>query len=136
AAFITEPIGGASTGGAVPPDEWFPMVADICKRNNVLLIVDDVLTGCGRTGTFFGFSHWNVTPDIVALSKGLSGGYTPIGACMARSEIVTPVLESGGFMHGHTFAGNPLSTAIAREVINIIVEDNLVENSREMGILL
>lgn len=136
AAFITEPIGGASTGAPVPPDEWFPMIAKICKEHDILLIVDDVLTGCGRTGTFYGFEHWNVTPDMVAVSKGMSGGYTPIGACIARGEIVEPVQSSGGFMHGHTFAGNPLSAAISREVIRIILEDNLVENSRQMGTLL
>ncbi len=136
AAFITEPIGGASTGGAVPPNEWFPMVEEICRENDVLLIVDDVLTGCGRTGAFYGFEHWKVTPDIVAVSKGLSGGYTPIGAAIAKDTIVQPVLDSGGFMHGHTFAGNPLSAAISLEVVRIILEEGLVENSREMGTLL
>lgn len=136
AAFITEPIGGASTGGAVPPPEWFPMVQRICRENEVLLIVDDVLTGCGRTGAFYGFEHWNVTPDIVAISKGLGGGYTPIGACIAREEIVEPILESGGFMHGHTYAGNPLSCAIAREVLTITLEEKLIENSGAMGTIL
>lgn len=136
AAFITEPIGGASTGGAVPPPEWFPMVAEICRENDVLLIVDDVLTGVGRTGTFYGFEHWGVIPDIVAVSKGLGGGYTPIGACVATDEIVDPILASGGFMHGHTYAGNPLSCAISHEVLNIILEDNLIENARLMGTLM
>ncbi len=136
AAFITEPIGGASTGGAVPPPEWFPMIEEICRENDILLIVDDVLTGCGRTGTFYGFEHWNITPDIVAVSKGLSGGYTPIGACIAKNEIVEPVINGGGFMHGHTFAGNPLSAAIAAEVLKVVLEENLVENSRKMGTLL
>ncbi|MDK2970367.1 MAG: hypothetical protein PWP23_122 [Candidatus Sumerlaeota bacterium] len=133
AAFITEPIGGATTGGAVPPDEWFPIIERICHEHEILLIVDDVLTGCGRTGTFYGFEHWDVVPDIVAISKGLSGGYTPIGAVVASEEIVQPVLESGGFMHGHTYAGNPLSTAIACEVVKVILDDGLMENAREMG---
>lgn len=136
AAFIAEPFGGASTGATVPPDEYFPMVEKICHDNDILLIIDDVMTGCGRTGTFYGFDHWNITPDIVALSKGLSGGYTPIGACMSSEAVVQPVLDSGGFMHGHTFAGNPLSTAVALECIKIILEENLVENSRKMGTLL
>lgn len=136
AAFITEPIGGASTGGAVPPPEWFPMVAEICKEYNILLIVDDVLTGCGRTGTFYGFEHWGVTPDIVALSKGLGAGYTPIGATVATDTVVQPVMDSGGFMHGHTYAGNPLSTAIAREVLKITLEEGLVENAGAMGVVL
>ena len=133
AAFIAEPIGGASTGAAVPPDEYFPIVEEICHENEVLLIIDDVLAGCGRTGTFFGFDHWDITPDIVAISKGLSGGYTPIGACISCDHIVQSVLDSGGFLHGHTYAGNPLSAAIANEVIKTVIDEALVENSREMG---
>ena len=133
AAFIAEPIGGASTGAAVPPDEYFPIVEQICHENEVLLIIDDVLAGCGRTGTFFGFDHWDITPDIVAISKGLSGGYTPIGACISCNHIVQSVLDNGGFLHGHTYAGNPLSAAIAKEVLRVIVDEKLVENSREMG---
>ena len=134
AAFIAEPIGGASTGAAVPPEEYFPLIERICHDHRVLLIIDDVLTGCGRTGTFFGFDHWNFTPDIVAMSKGLSGGYTPIGACLASDDIVRPVVEGGGFMHGHTLAGNPLSAAVSAEVVKVVVEDGLVSNAREMGI--
>lgn len=133
AAFIAEPIGGASVGAAVPPDEYFPIVEQICHDNEVLFICDDVLTGCGRTGTFFGYAHWDVTPDLVAISKGLSGGYTPIGACIASDEIVQSVLDGGGFLHGHTYAGNPLSTAIAHEVLNIVVDEGLVENARVTG---
>ncbi|MDX1971232.1 MAG: aminotransferase class III-fold pyridoxal phosphate-dependent enzyme, partial [Candidatus Sumerlaeia bacterium] len=124
------------TGATVPPDEYFPMIERICQENNILLIIDDVMTGCGRTGTFYGFEHWGIVPDIVALSKGLSGGYTPIGACLASENIVKPVLEAGGFMHGHTYAGNPLSAAVALECIKIILDDNLVENSRRLGIIL
>ncbi|MFW5739092.1 MAG: aspartate aminotransferase family protein, partial [Myxococcota bacterium] len=100
AAFITEPIGGASTGAAVPPDEYFPIIERICHDNNILLIIDDVLTGCGRTGRFYGFQHWDVVPDIVVLSKGLSAGYTPIGAVLASDDIVRPVVDGGGFQHG------------------------------------
>lgn len=133
AAFIAEPIGGASTGAAVPPDEYFPIIEQICHENEVLLIIDDVLAGCGRTGTFYGYDHWDITPDIVAISKGLSGGYTPIGACISSQHIVQSVLDSGGFLHGHTYAGNPLSAAIAREVLRVIIDEGLVESSRKMG---
>lgn len=133
AAFIFEPIGGASTGGMVPPEEYYAIVEKICHDHNILLISDDVLTGCGRTGTFFGFEHWDITPDIIALSKGISGGYTPMAAVLASEEVATPVLDAGGFMHGHTFAGNPLSAAICCEVLKIIREDKLVENSRDVG---
>ena len=133
AAFIVEPIGGSTTGGAVPPDEYFPIIEEICNENRVLLIVDDVMMGCGRTGTFFGFEHWDTTPDIVATSKGLSAGYTPIGAILASSSIVNPVLESGGFMHGHTYAGNPLSAAITLAAVKEILDRDLVGNARRVG---
>ncbi len=133
AAFIVEPIGGSSTGAAVPPEEYFPLVERICHDNEILLIVDDVMTGCGRTGTFFGYEHWDITPDIVATSKGLSGGYTPIGAIIASESVVEPVLSAGGFMHGHTYAGNPLSCAITLEVVRELLERGLVENARETG---
>lgn len=133
AALIVEPIGGSTTGAAVPPDEYFPMIERICHDNDILLIVDDVMTGCGRTGTFYGFEHWDITPDIVCTSKGLSAGYAPIGGIIASDTIVEPVLESGGFMHGHTYAGNPLSCAIALEAVRVIVEDGLVEHARDVG---
>ncbi len=133
AAFIAEPIGGSTTGAAVPPDEYFPIIEEICRKYDILLIVDEVMTGCGRTGTFFAYSHWDVHPDIVVTSKGLSGGYTPIGAIIARGDIVEEVLDHGGFMHGHTFAGNPLSARIALEAVRIIIDDKLVENSRTVG---
>jgi adenosylmethionine-8-amino-7-oxononanoate aminotransferase len=133
AAFVAEPIGGATTGAAVPPDEYFPIIQEVCRRHGILLVIDDVMTGCGRTGTFFGYEHWDIVPDIVVTSKGLSGGYTPIGAIICRNELVEAVLDSGGFMHGHTFAGNPLSCAIALEAVRIVIEDRLVENAREVG---
>ena len=136
AAFIVEPIGGASTGAAVPPDEYFPLVERICHENDVLLIVDDVMAGCGRTGTFYGYAHWDVTPDIVAVSKGLSAGYTPIGAIVTANYLVDPILESGGFMHGHTYAGNPLSAAIAYEAVRTLLDEDLVERSGRYGLYL
>lgn len=136
AAFIAEPIGGSTTGAAVPPDEYFPIVERICHEHDVLLLIDDVMAGCGRTGTFYGYAHWDITPDIVATSKGLSGGYSPIGAIITADYLVEPILESGGFMHGHTFAGNPLSAAIAREAIQVILDEKLVERSGEYGVYL
>lgn len=133
AAFIVEPIGGSTTAGAVPPDEYFPIIEQVCHDNDILLIIDDVMMSCGRTGTFFGFEHWDITPDIVATSKGLSAGYGPIGAILASDTVVEPVLESGGFMHGHTYAGNPLSTAIALAAIHEIIDNKLVENAANVG---
>ena len=133
AAFIVEPIGGSSSGAAVPPDEYFPIVEQICHDYNILLILDDVMMGCGRTGTFFGFEHWDITPDIVATSKGLSAGYTPIGAILASQTVVDPVLDSGGFLHGHTYAGNPLSCAITLAAVKEILDCRLVDNAAVVG---
>jgi adenosylmethionine-8-amino-7-oxononanoate aminotransferase len=133
AAFIAEPIGGSTTGAAVPPEEYFPIIEKICHDHDILLILDDVMVGCGRTGTFFGYEHWDITPDIVASSKGLSAGYTPLGAIVASDAVVDPVLERGGFMHGHTYAGNPLSAAIALEAVRTILDEDLLENARDVG---
>ncbi|MFO7655213.1 MAG: aminotransferase class III-fold pyridoxal phosphate-dependent enzyme [Candidatus Krumholzibacteriia bacterium] len=133
AAFVTEPIGGSATGAAVPPDRYFAYVEQICHEHQILLIIDDVMTGCGRTGTFYGYEHWDITPDIVCCSKGLSAGYAPIGAIIASDSVVEPVLERGGFMHGHTYSGNPLSCAITLEAVRTILDDGLVENAREVG---
>jgi adenosylmethionine-8-amino-7-oxononanoate aminotransferase len=133
AAFMTESIGGSSTGAAVPPDEYFPIIEKICHDNGVLLIIDDVMAGCGRTGTFYSYEHWGIAPDIVVTSKGLSSGYAPIGAIVAGAGIVDPVLESGGFAHGHTYAGNPLSAAITLEAIKTVIDEDLVWNARKIG---
>jgi adenosylmethionine-8-amino-7-oxononanoate aminotransferase len=133
AAFIVEPIGGSTTGAAVPPDEYFPLIERICHEHRILLIIDDVMMSCGRTGAFFGFEHWDITPDIIATSKGLSAGYGPIGAIIASDTVVEPVLEGGGFMHGHTYAGNPLSTAIALAAVREILDNKLMDNAREVG---
>lgn len=133
AAFVVEPIGGASTGALVPPDNYFDIVQKICKKYGVMLIFDEVMTGFGRTGQFFAYEHWNVEADIVGLSKGMGAGYYPLGAIMARQEITDLVLDSGGFQHGHTYAGNPMGCAIGLEAIKIIEDELLVENAALMG---
>lgn len=133
AAFVAEPIGGATTGALVPPEEYFGIVQDICRRHGVMLILDEVMTGFGRTGTMFGYQHWNVEADIVALSKGMAAGYSPLGAIMAREEIVDRVLDSGGFLHGHTYAGNPMACAIGLAVLNVVLNQDLPGRAREMG---
>ncbi|WP_136810802.1 aspartate aminotransferase family protein [Desulfosediminicola flagellatus] len=136
AAFIAEPIGGASTGALVPPEEYFAIIRDICDRYGILLILDEVMTGFGRTGTLFAYEHWNLQPDIVALSKGMASGYYPLGAIIAGNNLVESVLSGGGFPHGHTYAGNPMACAVGLTVLERITDDHLVENSAEMGKLL
>lgn len=132
-AFILEPVGGASTGALVPPVGYMERVREICDRYNVLLIMDEVMTGAGRTGAFLGSDHWGVRPDIVVLSKGFAAGYAPLGGMVASDAIVGPVLDAGGFAHGFTYAGNPLCCAAGLAVMEAIDAQGLVANAAEMG---
>jgi len=132
-AFIMEPIGGASTGALVAPDSYYARVAEICRDYGILLIFDEVMSGAGRTGAFLAAHHWNVVPDIVTLSKGFAAGYVPLGAMVARSAIVEPVLSAGGFLHGFTYAGNPLACAAGRAVLREVVERDLTGNAARVG---
>ena len=135
-AFIVEPVGGASTGALVPPAGYMQRIRQICDHHGVLLIHDEVMTGGGRTGRFFGAEHWDVVPDLICLSKGFGGGYVPLGAMLARDEMVEAVLDTGGFIHGHTYAGNPLACAAGLAVIDEIEAGGLLDNSAQMGALL
>jgi adenosylmethionine-8-amino-7-oxononanoate aminotransferase len=116
AGFVTEPIGGASTGAIVPPPAYFSIIRKICDKYGIMLIFDEVMTGFGRTGKLFAYEHWNVKADIVALSKGMASGYYPLGAIMTRNDIVQSVMTYGGFPHGHTYAGNPMACAVGLAV--------------------
>ena len=132
-AFMVEPVGGASTGALVPPAGYMPRIREICDQYGLLLIHDEVMSGGGRTGRFFAAEHWEVTPDIICLSKGFGGGYVPLGAVIARDTMVEAVLDNGGFIHGHTYAGNPLACAAGLAVIDEIERENLTENAARMG---
>lgn len=132
-AFIVEPVGGASTGALVPPVGYMQRIREICSQYGVLLIHDEVMTGGGRTGAFFGAEHWDVTPDLIALSKGFGGGYVPLGAMIARDDIVDAVMTAGGFIHGFTYAGNPLACAAGCAVLGQIEANDLTGNSARMG---
>ena len=133
-AFVVEPVVGSACGATVPPPEYFPLVREICTRYGVLLIVDEVITGMGRTGRNFGIDHWDVVPDIMTLAKGLSGGYSPLGA-VAVHERVLEVFEKndGAFEHIYTFAGNPVSASAGLAALDILVRENLVSRSAQMG---
>jgi adenosylmethionine-8-amino-7-oxononanoate aminotransferase len=135
-AFIQEPIGGASTGALVPPAGYMAAVREICDRHGILLIHDEVMCGGGRTGAFFGAGHWGVAPDIIALSKGFGAGYVPLGAMIAHERLVEPVLDAGGFLHGYTYAGNPLACAAGLAVIEEIEAEGLIANAARIGALL
>ncbi len=135
-AFMVEPIGGASTGALVPPAGYMQRIRQICDHYGVLLIHDEVMSGGGRTGRFFGADHWEVVPDLICLSKGFGGGYVPLGAMIARDDIVEAVLDHGGFIHGHTYAGNPLACAAGLAVLDEIATHDLTGNAARMGDLL
>jgi adenosylmethionine-8-amino-7-oxononanoate aminotransferase len=135
-AFIVEPVGGASTGALVPPAGYLQRIREICNRYGVLLIHDEVMSGGGRTGRFFAAEHWDVAPDLIALSKGFGAGYMPLGAMIARENIVDAVLDAGGFAHGFTYAGNPLACAAGLAVIDEIETQGLLQNAGAMGELL
>ncbi|MFC2969725.1 aminotransferase family protein [Acidimangrovimonas pyrenivorans] len=132
-AFIVEPVGGASTGALVPPPGYMARIREICDQYGVLLIHDEVMTGGGRTGKFFGGEHWEGKPDLISISKGFGGGYVPLGAMIARDDIVEAVLDHGGFQHGFTYAGNPLACAAGNAVLDVIEEDGLVANAAAQG---
>lgn len=132
-AFLVEPIGGASTGALVPPAGYMERVREICSRHGILLIMDEVMTGAGRTGSFLGSDHWQAQPDIVVMSKGLGAGYVPLGAVIADERLVAPVLAQGGFAHGFTYAGNPLACAAGLAVVNAIEMNGLCANAAQMG---
>lgn len=135
-AFIMEPIGGASTGALVAPDSYYARIQEICAEFGILLILDEVMTGAGRSGRFLGAEHWQLRPDISALSKGFAAGYAPLGAMVAQRHIVESVLEAGGFPHGYTYAGNPLAAAAGRAVLHEILDQDLTGNAASMGRLL
>ncbi|WP_417816217.1 aspartate aminotransferase family protein [Thalassospira alkalitolerans] len=131
--FIMEPVGGAATGALVAPDSYYRRIREICDQYSILLIYDEVMTGAGRTGKYFAAEHWGITPDILAVSKGLAAGYAPLGAMIAPDRIVGPILDHGGFIHGYTYAGNPIACAAGNAVLNVIEEDNLLDNAAQSG---
>jgi adenosylmethionine-8-amino-7-oxononanoate aminotransferase len=133
AGFVAEPIGGASTGAAVPPPQYFDVIQEICRKYGIFLILDEVMTGFGRTGKLFAYEHWKVEADIVVLSKGMTSGYYPLGGIAARTEYVEEMLARGGFSHGHTLAGNPMGCAVGLEVLDVMVENDLTANAEKMG---
>lgn len=135
-AFIMEPVGGASTGALVAPDTYYPRIREICDEFGILLIFDEVMSGAGRTGKYLAGEHWNINPDIIAMAKGLGAGYVPLGAMLAQERIVEPVLDSGGFQHGYTYAGNPLACAAGLAVVEEIFANGLMDNTVVVGELL
>ncbi len=136
AAFICEPVIGASAGAVVPPPEYYPMVRDICDRYGVLLIADEVMCGMGRTGRWFAIEHWDVRPDVVTVGKGLTSGYVPGGGLLVRGEIVEAVRTGGGFPHGFTYSHHPVVAAAGLAVLHYLERHRLVERAATLGVYL
>ena len=135
AAFIGEPIHGA--GGVIyPPDDYWPLVREICTRYQVLLIADEIITGFGRTGRWFAMEHWNVTPDIRSFAKGVTSGYLPLGGMMvsrAIKEVMDSVPLPDRWMHAYTYSAHPTCCAVALKNLDIIESEHLCANAEHMG---
>jgi adenosylmethionine-8-amino-7-oxononanoate aminotransferase len=133
AAFVAEPIVGATLGAVVPPDGYWPAIADVCRRHGILLVADEVMTGFGRTGRWFGMDHWGIRADVAACAKGMGGGYFPLGMAVASGAVYDTITSGGGFVHGFTYSHSPVGAAIAGEVLRILETENLVEASAMKG---
>jgi adenosylmethionine-8-amino-7-oxononanoate aminotransferase len=137
AAFIAEPVGGSSTGASVPPEDYFKRVREICDKNNILFIADEVLSGAGRTGRWAAIEHFGVVPDIMTMGKGLSGGYVPLSAVLASRKVIDPIAKgSGAFKHAQTFSHSPAICAAGLAAVRHIKKHELVERSAKMGAVL
>lgn len=130
-AFLVEPIQGEA-GVIIPPVGYFKQVRDICTKNNIMLILDEIQTGLGRTGKLLAEEHEGIEADLTLVGKALSGGFYPVSAVLSNSEVLG-VLQPGE--HGSTFGGNPLGCAVARAAIRVLVEENMIDNSSKMGAL-
>jgi adenosylmethionine-8-amino-7-oxononanoate aminotransferase len=133
-AFVGEPIVGATLAAAVPPDGYWPAIADVCRRHGVLLIADEVMTGFGRTGRWFGLDHWGVRPDLLVAAKGATSGYWPFGFVAASGPVYEAVTApGGGFVHGFTYSHHAVGAAVARETLRLLETESLVEASATKG---
>ena len=128
-AFLVEPIQGEA-GIVIPPEGFLGEAAEICRKNNVLLMADEIQSGLGRTGKLFAYMHERITPDVLIVGKALAGGFYPVSAVLASREILG-VYQPGD--HGSTFGGNPMGCAIARTALRVLLEEKMVERSAELG---
>lgn len=133
AAFVAEPIVGATLAAVTPPEGYWAAIAEVCRRHGVLLVADEVMTGFGRTGRWFGVDHWAVRPDLLVAAKGATSGYWPYGFVSAAGPIAETVLGAGPFIHGFTFSHSVVGAAVAREVLRILETEDLVAASALKG---
>ncbi|WP_323765335.1 aspartate aminotransferase family protein [Marinovum sp.] len=132
--FMAEPVVGATAGALAPAPGYFQRIREICDRHGVLLILDEVMCGMGRTGTLFACEQDGVSPDILCVAKGLGAGYQPIGAMLCTSEIYDTIANGTGFFqHGHTYMGHPAAAAAGKAVVSAILDRGLLPRVQEMG---
>ena len=134
AAFIFEPVGGATLGAVAPPDGYVQRIAEICGRHGILMIADEVMTGMGRTGKPFASAHWGMEPDIILTGKGIASGYAPLGAVLVAPRVVE-AFEKGtaAFMHGFTYQAHPVATAAGNAVFDYLEAHNLFDRVAPVG---
>ncbi|AOV17424.1 aminotransferase [Acidihalobacter aeolianus] len=131
AAFIAEPIQGAG-GVIVPPDSYWPEIKRICAERDILLVADEVITGFGRLGTWFGSQHYGIEPDLMSIAKGLSSGYQPIGGVLVGDKVADVLIGEGGeFFHGFTYSGHPVAAAVAVANLRILRDERIIERAAE-----
>jgi ornithine--oxo-acid transaminase len=128
-AFLMEPIQGEA-GIVIPPEGFLKEAAELCRKNQTLLMLDEIQSGLGRTGKLFAYMHEGITPDVLIVGKALAGGFYPVSAVLASSEVLG-VFNPGD--HGSTFGGNPLGCAVARTALRVLIEEKMVERSAELG---
>ena len=133
AAFIAEPINGSSGGALMPGPRYWPRIQEICKRHGILLIIDEVMTGFGRTGKAFACEHFDIAPDILVSGKGLAGGYAPIVGVFASEEVVAPLAAGGQSLMFYTYGGHPGACAAADKVLQIMEDEDLVARAAARG---
>jgi adenosylmethionine-8-amino-7-oxononanoate aminotransferase len=132
AAFIAEPVAGATLGAAVPCDDYWPSVVEVCRSHGILVIADEVMTGMGRTGRWFGVDHWGVRPDVITAGKGTTSGYVPFGFAAASDEVFGTV-ATVGFVHGFTWSHDALGAAAAGAVLRVLRDRDLVARASSVG---
>jgi adenosylmethionine-8-amino-7-oxononanoate aminotransferase len=134
AAFIFEPVVGATLGAVAPPEGYVQRIAEICRRHKILLIADEVMSGMGRTGKPFAVEHWGVTPDMILVGKGIASGYAPLGAVIVAGDVAETISRgSGTFLHGFTYNAHPVATAAGNAVLDYIERENLFERVEPAG---
>lgn len=137
AAFIAEPVIGAAGGAIAPPKDYYKIIKKICEEHDILFIADEVMTGCGRTGTMLACEQWGISPDIVALGKGMGAGYAPIAAAIATEKVIEPILAGTKVvMSGHTLSANPQSCAAALAVLEYLEKNHIIQEVEIKGVYL